>query len=118
MTPKFVVIKLPVAVDVSAVAIDPSNTYGDGGSASTGPFTLETSTNGTTWTAAASGTFTPADRGRFNTPALGGGSTAGVRYLRYTMKDSQALQVGSCPGPFSGCDFIDSVELEVFGTAS
>ncbi|MDP9241118.1 MAG: M36 family metallopeptidase, partial [Actinomycetota bacterium] len=118
VTPKWLIIKLPVAVDVSAIGIDPSNTCGDGGSASTGPFTVETSTNGTTWTAAASGTFTPTDRGHLNTPALAGGSTAGVRYIRYTMKDSQVNQVGSCPGPFSGCDFIDSVELEVFGTAS
>jgi hypothetical protein len=34
------------------------------------------------------------------------------------MKDSQALQVGSCPGPFDGCDFIDTSEVEVYGTAS
>ncbi len=118
VTPKFLVVQLPAAVNISAVGIDPSNTCGDGGSASTGPYTLETSVNGTMWTPAASGTFTPADRGRLNTPALAGGSTAAVRFLRYTMLDSQVSQVGTCPGPFSGCDFIDSVELEVFGTAS
>jgi hypothetical protein len=22
---------------------------------------------------------------------------------------------GTCPGPFAGCDFMDSTELEVFG---
>jgi hypothetical protein len=36
--------------------------------------------------------------------------------VRYAMRDSQALQLGTCPGPFSGCDFIDSSELEVYGS--
>jgi hypothetical protein len=31
------------------------------------------------------------------------------------MRDSQVSQVGSCPGAFSGCDFIDSREMEVYG---
>ena len=38
-----------------------------------------------------------------------------MRFVRYTMKDSQVNQVGTCPGNFSGCDFIDSSELEVYG---
>ncbi|MEP7090648.1 MAG: M36 family metallopeptidase [Nocardioidaceae bacterium] len=118
VTPVFVVLKLPQAVDVSEIAVDPSGTCGDSGSASTGPYSIETSTDGTTWTTASSGTFTPADRGRFNSPTLAGGSTDAVHYVRYTMKDSQVLQVGSCPGAFSGCDFIDSSELEVYGTPS
>ncbi len=118
VTAKFLVVKLPVAVNIAQVAIDPSNTCGDGGSASTGPYTLETSTDGTTWTPAAGGTFTPADRGHFSLPSLAAGSTAGVQYLRYTMQDSQALQVGTCPGPFSGCSFVDSRELEVYGVAA
>jgi extracellular elastinolytic metalloproteinase len=118
VTPKFVVVRLPAAVDVSAVAIDPSNTCGDDASASAGPFTLETSRDGTTWRTAASGTFRPRDRGHFNRPPLTAGSTSNVRFVRYTMEDSQAPQLGTCPGPFSGCDFIDSSELEVFGSRS
>jgi extracellular elastinolytic metalloproteinase len=113
---KFVVVRLPATVDVSEVAIDPTGTCGDAGSASTGPFSLETSTDGTTWRPAASGTFTPADRGHFSSPSLAPGSTTAVRFLRYTMKDSQVPQVGSCPGPFDGCDFIDTSEIEVYGS--
>jgi extracellular elastinolytic metalloproteinase len=116
VVPKFVVVRLPSVVDVSEILIDPSNTCGDAGSASTGPYSLETSTDGTTWRLASRGTFTPADRGHFSSPALARRSTGDVRFVRYTMKDSQVLQVGSCPGAFSGCDFIDSRELEVFGS--
>lgn len=112
---KCVTIKLPRAVDVAQIAIDPTGTLGDAGSASTGPYLLETSRDGNTWTRASEGTFTPEDRNRFNSPALAAGSTSGVRYVRYTMKDSQVLQVGSCPGAYSGCDFVDSRELEVYG---
>jgi len=118
VTPKVVVVRLPVNVDVFEIAIDPSNTCGDGGSASTGPYSLETSTNGRTWRLASSGTFTPDDRGHFSSPALARASRADVRFVRYSMKDSQVQQVGSCPGPFSGCDFIDSRELEVYGSAA
>ncbi|MEP6814946.1 MAG: M36 family metallopeptidase, partial [Marmoricola sp.] len=115
VTPVFVIVKLPRPVDVTEIAIDPTATCGDGGSASTGPYSIETSPNGTTWTTASSATFTPADRGHFSSPALAPGSKAAVRYVRYTMKDSQVNQVGTCPGAFSGCDFIDSRELEVYG---
>ena len=117
--PVHVVVKLPQAVDVTQVAIDPSGTCGDAGSASTSGYSLETSTDGTTWTTASSGTFGLADRNRFSSPTLAPGSSTGVRYVRYTMKDSQvAAAGGSCPGPYSGCDFIDSRELEVYGTPS
>jgi hypothetical protein len=118
VTPKVVTVKLPVAVDITTIAIDPTGTCGDGGSASTGPYTVETSADGITFAVAASGLFTPADRGHFSnlTPAAGTGTA--VRFVRYTMLDSQVDQVGACPGPFSGCLFIDSRELEVFGTAA
>ena len=112
---KHVTIKLPVAVDVGRILVDPTATCGDGGSASTGPYLLETSRDGRTWTRAAAGTFTPQDRGHFSSPALAAASRTAVRYVRYTMKDSQATQVGTCPGAFSGCDYVDSSELLVFG---
>ena len=114
--PVFVIVELPQSIDVSEIAVDPSATCGDGGSASTGPYSIETSTDGTNWTTANQGTFTPADRGHFSSPPLAAGSTDAVKFIRYTMKDSQVLQVGSCPGAFSGCDFIDSSELEVYGS--
>ena len=113
--PVFVIVKLPQPIDVSEIAVDPSATCGDGGSASTGPYSIETSTDGRNWTTANQGTFTPADRGHFSSPPLAAGSTDAVRFVRYTMKDSQVNQVGTCPGNFSGCDFIDSSEMEVYG---
>ena len=116
--PVFVVVELPKPIDVSEIAVDPSATCGDAGSASTGPYSIETSTDGTNWTTANQGTFTPADRGHFSSPPLAAGSTDAVRFVRYTMKDSQVNQVGSCPGNFSGCDFIDSSELEVYGSTA
>ena len=63
----------------------------------------------------ASGHFTPAQR-HANTIPLAAGSTAGVKFVRYTMIGTQVADLGgTCPGPFSGCDFMDSTELEVFG---
>jgi hypothetical protein len=115
-TPKSVTIQLPKAVNIGTVAVDPSAICGDGGSASTGDYRIETSTDGTTYQLAASGTFTPADRGRLNplTPAAGTG--AAVRFVRFTMVTPQVFQVGTCPGAFSGCDFMDMTEIEVYGT--
>jgi hypothetical protein len=113
--PKFVVIQLPVAVNIGELQINPSNTCGDGGSASTGDYRVETSPDGTTWTLARSGHFTPADRKATVIP-LAPGSTAGVRFVRYTMISTQVADIGgACPGPFSGCDFMDSTELAIYG---
>src|SRR4029078_6231482 len=105
-------------MDVSEIAVDPSATCGDGGSASTGPDSIETSTDGKNCTTANQGTFPPAARGHFSSPPLAAGSTDAVKFVRYTMKDSQVLQVGSCPGNFSGCDSMDSSELEVYGSTA
>jgi len=114
--PRFVIIKLPTAVTVSQLTINPSNTCGDSGSASTGDFKVETSTDGTTWTLGATGHFTPAQR-TVNTVPLAAGSTANVSYVRYTMMSTQVADLGgTCPGAYSGCDFMDSTELGVYGT--
>jgi hypothetical protein len=116
-TPKFVTIKLPQAVNVAQIMIDPGNTCGDGGSASTGDYTLETSSDGVTFTVANSGTFGVADRHRLNSVPLAGGSTANVLYVRFTMRGTQVPGgLGSCPGNFSGCVFMDMSELAVYGT--
>jgi extracellular elastinolytic metalloproteinase len=115
-TPKSITIALPKAVNISQLAIDPTATCGDGGSASTGDYRVETSTDGSTFAPAAAGTFTPADRGHLNlvTPATGTGS--GIRFVRFTMVNPQVFQVGTCPGAFSGCDFLDLSEIEVYGS--
>jgi extracellular elastinolytic metalloproteinase len=115
-TPKSITVGLPKAVANSQFAVDPSASCGDGGSASTGDYRIETSTDGTTWVAAASGTFTPANRGRLNLVTPAAGSATAVRFVRFTMVTPQVFQVGSCPGPFAGCDAVDLTELEVYGT--
>ena len=116
IAPRWVIVKLPSAVDVTELTINPSNTCGDSGSASTGEYSLETSTNGTTWAAAASGDFGVADR-KANVIPLAAGTGVGVQYLRYTMLSTQVADLGgTCPGAFSGCDWVDSTELAVYGT--
>ena len=85
VTPKYVVVKLPNAVNVSAIAVDPGNTCGDAGSSSTKDYRVETTTSavltGATWQLASSGSFTAADRHRLNslTPATGTGACGHVR---------------------------------------
>jgi extracellular elastinolytic metalloproteinase len=119
-TPKSITIRLPRAIDISTIGVDPSNTCGDGGSASTGDYRIETSRNGVRFQQAAAGTFTAADRGRLNliTPAAGTGRR--VRFVRFTAISPQVPgpRAELCPGPFSGCDFMDMTELEVYGTST
>ena len=47
-----------------------------------------------------------------------GGSGAGVRFVRFTIKGNQTPDFAtSCPGgAYSGCSFTDLTELEVYGT--
>jgi hypothetical protein len=114
--PRFVIVELPATVDVAELAINPSNTCGDAGSASTGDYRVETSTDGTTWRLGSQGHFTPAQR-RMNSVPLAAGSADDVRFVRYTMLSTQVADLGgTCPGPFSGCEFMDSTELAVYGT--
>jgi hypothetical protein len=112
-------VKLPSAVSVSEISINPSNNCGDGGSASTGDYRVETSADGTTWTVASTGHFGVANRSKINVVPLTAGSTAGVQFVRYTILGTQVADAGgTCPGPFSGCLFVDSVELAVYGSPS
>jgi extracellular elastinolytic metalloproteinase len=116
-TPKFVTVKLAQTVNVAAVAIDPGNTCGDGASASTSDYTIETSPDGVTFTLAATGTFGAANDHHLNSITLTSGTTAGILYVRFTMKGTQVPGgLAACPGNFSGCDFMDMSELEVYGT--
>ncbi len=102
-------IALPQAITVRAFLADPAETCGDGPSAETKGYRIETSPNGVTWTVASQGNFAPADAHRLNslTPTAG---TTNVRYVRLTMLSPQ----NSLPGN-SGADFIDFTELEVLG---
>jgi hypothetical protein len=115
--PRFVVVKLPSAVSVKELSINPSNTCGDGGSASAGDYRVETSADGTTWTVAASGHFGVGNRNKMNSVPLSAGTTTGVQFVRYTILGTQVADAGgTCPGAFSGCQFVDSVELAVYGS--
>ncbi|MGW7686682.1 M36 family metallopeptidase [Kribbella sp. NPDC054772] len=117
MIAKHVDIKLPAKVNVSNFNVDPSNTCGDPGSASTGQYKIETSADGTTWATAAEGTFAAANRGKYNlvTPT---GNATGVQYVRFWMLSPQVPDFKTnCPdGAFGGCQFTDMTELQVFGT--
>ena len=94
--------------------IDPAETCGDDPTAATGPFVLETSSDGVTYTIAAEGTFGDADRHRFNSvPLTAGGSN--VRFIRFTMVAPQ-VDFSQCDAlPTSGCFFMDMTEIEVYG---
>jgi hypothetical protein len=118
--PKHITIQLPAPVDISTVQVDPTATCGDGGSASTGGYTIETSTDGTTFVPAASGTFTAADRGHLNDVTLNAGTGTGVQYVRFTMTSNQTPDFATnCPaGNYSGCSFTDLSEIAVLGTES
>jgi extracellular elastinolytic metalloproteinase len=117
--PRFVLVELPVAVNVAEIFINPANTCGDGGSASTSRYRLETSTNGTTWSTV-EGDFGIANRNYHSVPLPA--TIAGVKFVRYTMLTTQVEDLGgTCQPPsanFSGCLFIDSVELGVYGSAA
>jgi hypothetical protein len=115
--PKHITVQMPQGVNITSFAVDPSATCGDGGSASTGSFQIETSPDGTTWTTAATGSFTAADRGRLNPVAPTAGSQ-GAKFVRFTILGNQTPDFATnCPnGAFSGCSFTDLTELEVYGT--
>jgi extracellular elastinolytic metalloproteinase len=120
--PRFVTVQLPVGVNIAELQINPTATCGDGGSASTGDFTVETSVDGVTFTLAASGHFGAAARGHMNTVPLNAGTGTNVHFLKYTMKGTQlhdsggaANQCTNGPGGFSACAFVDSVEVAVYG---
>jgi hypothetical protein len=107
-------IALPRAVDITSFGADPGATCGDGASATTKQFTIETSRDGTNFSMAFDGTgagaFVPSDAGRMRliTPVSGTGT--GVRYLRLTLISPQDT-CDIC----SGRDFIDFSELGVYG---
>ncbi|MDP9219094.1 MAG: M36 family metallopeptidase, partial [Actinomycetota bacterium] len=105
-TAPYVVVRLPVPVDVSNFAIDPTSACGDAHSASLANFRIDTSVNGTTWTAAAQGSFGSANLGHLNVVTPGTDPT-GVRWVRLTLLSAQASTT-----------FVDATELEIYGAQS
>ena len=106
---------LPEAVNVTEFAVDPSATCGDGASASTGAYRIETSADGTTGRRPTKARSPPTTGPLIAlTPTAG---TTGVRYVRFTILGNQVPDFATdCPGPFAGCVHADLTELEVFGT--
>jgi hypothetical protein len=111
------VVKLPVKVNISDLVINPSATCGDDPTAATGKFRVETSPDNVVWTVAANSQFPRGTVTPTSVPLTAGGT--GVQYVRFTMLTSQAQDAGICaaqPGA-SGCQFLDSTELSIYGTA-
>jgi extracellular elastinolytic metalloproteinase len=122
-TPKQITIELPIPVDIGEITVLPSANCGDGTSATAGSFHIDVSTDGTTYNEVASGETTFATAGDLQSPTLTG-STDGIQFVRYridaplVLVDTATYGDNPCPGAFSGCDFEDSVEVEVYGTPS
>ena len=120
-TGQTIVLRLSGAVDISELVINPSSTCGDDPTASTGGYRVETSADNVTWVTAASGAF-PDGTVTATPVALAAGTGDGVAYLRFTMVTSQGQDAGLCPvgepPAVSGCVFLDSTELAVYGAAA
>jgi hypothetical protein len=130
--PKYIVIQLPRAIDVTAgkrsaggaaFKVDPTAVCGDPQSASTNRFRIDLSRNGTAWTIAKRGSFGTIDdpNARFRFIPVGSEvDFPGARYVRYWMVTPQVPDFKTnCPnGPYAGCVFMDTAEVEVFGRPS
>jgi hypothetical protein len=84
---KAMVVTLPAAVDVDHFEIDPAEGCGDGSNAAARDVKIETSTNGASWTVAATNTFGFGDRQRMNVVSPTAGAS-GVRYVRVTIQST------------------------------
>ncbi len=117
--PKFLTVDMGHRVNITQFSVDPTATCGDGGSASTGKFQIETSVDGVAWTVALTGEFTVADQGKM-VPLTPTTAANGVQFVRFTILGNQTPDFATnCPnGAFSGCSFTDLTELEVYGTAA
>ncbi len=109
--PKFIVIKLPQAVNIDRFSINPTSGCGDSVDASLGQYTIETSQDGINYVLAASGAFTDDDNYHFNDIRATTGVSA-VLYVRLNMLGPQDPE-----GP-SGIDYVDMTEIKVFGDPS
>jgi hypothetical protein len=101
---KNLVVRLPAAIEVAQFAIDPTETCGDDAASATAGYRIETSPDERTWTVAAAGTFTSANRDTLNLLTPSAGAT-NVRYVRLTLLSSQGSS-----------SFRDLSELAIYGT--
>lgn len=116
--PKSFTVDMKSPVNVTGFGIDPTPGCARGASASAGQVQLETSPDGTTWTIAATPTFTAENDGQIN-PVTATAGLAGVRFVRVTILANQvpAPFATNCPnGGFDGCTYTGLTEVEVFGT--
>jgi hypothetical protein len=120
-TPKHFVVKLPEAVDITSITVNPTAICGDGLSASTGRYTVEVRQAGGSFTEAGTDTFEFGELGGPSEVPLSGSPEA-IRFVRFTIEapivtvDTEHYPEGSCPGGgFSGCDFEDVTEVSVYG---
>jgi hypothetical protein len=105
----YVTIELPQAIDVTKFLADPGNACGDGASAATKGYKIETSPDGTTWTVAKAGTFGSGAAGNLNEVLPTAGAT-GVKFVKLTLQSAQDESAG-----LHGHDYVDFSELEVLG---
>jgi hypothetical protein len=112
-------IELPDTIDVSSFLINPSAGCGDGASATTRQFRIETSTNGTTFATAFNGVgagneFTDDNIAQLN-EVVPTGANHNVRFVRITLLQPLRQGADCAPTACSGTDFIDLTEFEVLG---
>jgi len=143
-TPKWAIIQLPVDVDISEIAVNPSNTCGDPGSSATRGYRVETSSDGSTFTPLTDGVFYLGNRGHLNT--VFSGTLTGVRFVKFWIlnpqvptdptvgasctgvadcgddpDDASGVTIHCSPGAdqgYGGCQFMDMSEIEVYGRPS
>jgi extracellular elastinolytic metalloproteinase len=99
-----IVVKLAAYADVTAFAIDPGPTCGDGPTAGLKRFRLEVSKSGTSWSPVMTGTFGLADQGHLNLVSPLVPTRKAVRYVRLTMLANHGDP-----------DYVDMSELEIYG---
>ncbi len=104
------VIGLSRRIDVSALLVDPGNTCGDGPSATTKDYRVETSADGLHFRLARAGAFAAADAGHLRLLPLAPAARRGVRFVRVTLLSPQRT-CDVC----SGSQYVDLSELEVLG---
>ncbi len=119
---RFVTIKLTKPVNVNSIEIDPSNNCGDDPPAAAKDVTIETSVDGKTWITAGTGDFKPADLNALHPVQLAPGSTAGVQFVRLTVRSNQlSFYPGTVcsPQPTSaGCIYMDVKRIAVRGAVA
>ncbi|WP_322938018.1 M36 family metallopeptidase [Nocardioides bizhenqiangii] len=113
--PKEIVIELPQQITLTEFGVNPSNTCGDPGSASTAGYEIYVApTPSGPWGApVADGTFTPEDRGTMVEIPVGA-PIPNVGAVRYVMLSPQVPDWSGCPFDYAGCQFMDTTEVAAY----